>query len=132
MEKWRTVFRRGLAPHLPTAGLQALAFALASDNPSLLQGTTCYPPPLAPLKDRAAEASCALTYAATEGKPVTVAEADTAFQMVCEAADLPFKEPASCRYFLNWYDDVPRDVMRRELLAEVEAELSRRAAVQVA
>lgn len=30
------------------------------------------------------------------------------------------------RHFLNWHDDAPRDEMRAALLAEVEAELSRR------
>jgi hypothetical protein len=30
------------------------------------------------------------------------------------------------RYFLSWYDDVPRDEMRRQMLTEVNRELGRR------
>ena len=38
-------------------------------------------------------------------------------------------EPAACRHVLNMWDDAPRDVARRELLAEVTREIERRAGV---
>ena len=40
-------------------------------------------------------------------------------------------EPAACRWFLNWYDDTPRDEVRRELLAEVELALAERVPTEV-
>jgi hypothetical protein len=35
-------------------------------------------------------------------------------------------EPAAVRWFLNWYDETPRDEMRRKLLAEVERAMAAR------
>ena len=40
-------------------------------------------------------------------------------------------EPAACRWFLNWFDDTPRDQMRRELLAEVKPLRSNFAALAI-
>jgi hypothetical protein len=34
----------------------------------------------------------------------------------------------TCRFFLNWFDDTPREQMRHQLLAEVDRELNRRPA----
>jgi hypothetical protein len=48
------------------------------------------------------------------------------FARLCFEADQRLGEPAVCRWFLNWFDDTPRDVMRRELLAEVERALAER------
>jgi len=127
MEKWRRIWREGFAPQLSTAGLQALQKALADDDPRLLQGTTCYPPLLDPLKDRAVEASCALGFCGWQGDGInSVGQLDEFFQRLCDAADLPFSDPAACRYFLNWYDDTPREQMRQELLAEVTLALQER------
>ena len=41
-------------------------------------------------------------------------------------ADTRLGEPAAVRYFLNWFDDTPRDEMRRQLLAEVNRALAER------
>jgi hypothetical protein len=35
-------------------------------------------------------------------------------------------EPAACRWLLNWFDEAPRDEMRRLLLAEVSRTLAQR------
>ena len=48
------------------------------------------------------------------------------FARCCFEADERLGEPAACRWFLNWFDDAPRDTMRRELLAEVDAALAER------
>jgi hypothetical protein len=37
-------------------------------------------------------------------------------------------EPAACRWFLNWFDETPRDEMRRLLLPEVQQLLAERQA----
>jgi hypothetical protein len=60
-----------------------------------------------------------------EGKS-TVGEAEQFFAEMCFKADQRIGEVAACRWFLNWFDDTPRDEMRRELLVEVEAELLNR------
>jgi len=120
MEKWRRVWREGLAPQLSKAGLQALELALIHDDPRLLQGTTCYPPLLDALRDREVEGTCALGFGAWQGEGMNrVGQIEEHFQRVCDAADAVFNEPAACRYFLNWFDDTTRDEMRRELLTEV-------------
>jgi hypothetical protein len=58
---------------------------------------------------------------------VAVGQVEEHFARCCYQADQNLGEPAACRWFLNWFDAAPRDEMRRELLAEVERELGRRA-----
>jgi hypothetical protein len=41
------------------------------------------------------------------------------FAQLCFEVDQHFGEPRACRHFLNWFDDTPREQMRRELLPEV-------------
>jgi hypothetical protein len=62
----------------------------------------------------------------------TVAEVEEDFARLCFEADQVLGEPAACRYFLNWYDETPRDEMRRELLAEVELVLAERIPTEAA
>lgn len=127
MEKWRRVWREGLACHLSKAGLQALQQALIQDDPRLLQGTTCYPPLLDALRDREVEGTCGIGFCGWQGEGLQrVGQVEEYFQRICDAADGVFNEPAACRYFLNWFDDTPREEMRRELLLEVTHALSER------
>ena len=58
----------------------------------------------------------------------TVGEVERHFGDLCSEVDERLGEPAACRWFLVWYDDAPRDVMRQELLIEVERELKGRMA----
>jgi len=122
MESWRQVWRDGFAPNLPTEGLNALADALRTDNPRLIQGATTSPPPLLCVQDWPVEGCCGVSYASGWGKS-TVGEVEETFAKACFEADAKLGEPAACRWFLNWFDDTDRDVMRRELLAEVELAL---------
>lgn len=141
METWREVWRRGFAPILPRAGLEALAEALRTDDPRLTQGSTTTPPPLMCVQDYPCEAADAIGFAgaATLGGLVpyrrwqsgpwkdspyaTVGQVEEFFADACFRADCRFGEPAACRWFLNWFDNTPRDEMRYELLAEVELAL---------
>jgi len=124
---WKTVWREGFAPQLSTPALEALAEALARDDPRLLQGVNTQPPPLETLRDWPVEAACALGFCAWQGDGLpTVGDVDDFFGRACFEADLRVHEPAGCRYFLNWFDDTPRDEMRRLLLPEVRDELARR------
>ena len=56
----------------------------------------------------------------------TVGEVEEFFARVCFEADQRLGEPAACRWFLNWFDDTPREDILRELLAEVDAALAAR------
>ena len=141
MESWRVVWREGFAPVLPTAGLEALRDALRDDDPRLTQGSTTTPPPLMCVQDWPVEAACALGFCGTaefggfwtdaagrkNDAAATVGQVEEFFAKACFQADWRLGEPAACRWFLNWFDNTPRDEMRRELLAEVELTLAGRA-----
>jgi hypothetical protein len=127
MEAWRKVWRDGLAPQLSTAGLEALKAALQSDDPRLLQGATTSPPPLQCVQDWAVEAACVVGYCGWQGDGLeTVADVEEFFARVCFETDQALGEPAACRWFLNWFDEMPRDDVRRQLLAEVTRTLAQR------
>lgn len=124
MESWRLVWRDGFAPVLSTAGLEKLAEALRTDDPRLLQGCTTNPPPLMCVQDWPVEGACGIGWCGWWGDGLTtVGEVEEHFARCCFEADQKLGKPAVCRWFLNWHDDTPRDEMRRELLAEVEAVL---------
>lgn len=121
IESWRRVWRDGFAKVLPVDGLKALAEALRKDDPRLTQGCTTTPPPLMCVQDWPAEGACALGFCGWQGQGLTtVGEVEEFFAKACFDADQLIGEPAACRWFLNWFDDTPRDEMRGELLAEIE------------
>jgi len=120
MERWRRVWRDGIAPLLSHSQRLALQDALRLDDPQLLQGRTSAPPALEANKSRAVEGACAIGWCGWRGDGLrTVGEVEAFFERLCADVDAACNEPAACRYFLNWYDDTPRAMMRRELLAEV-------------
>ena len=130
MESWRLIWRDGFAPVLSTAGLTALAESLRTDDPRLTQGSTTTPPPLMCVQDWPCEAACCLGFCGWQGDGLkTVGEVEHHFAKACFDADQRLGEPAACRFFLDWFDDTPRDEMRRELLAEVGLTLEQRAVV---
>src|SRR5438552_11848691 len=132
LEPWRDCWRRGIAPLLSIANLQALREALAADDPRLVQGATCVPPPLQCVASWPVEAACPLGYMGAmehggiarlsrdnydkEGKLrrqdtgdyATVEQVEMYFARLCFEADKLLGEPATCRYFLNWFDFTPR------------------------
>jgi len=127
MENWRRVWRDGFAPIISTASLEAARTALMSDDQRLTQGQTTTPPPLLCAQNWPCEAACFLGFCGWHGEGLQkVGEVDYFFYERCFLADERLGEPAACRWFLNWFDDTPRDEMRRELLAEVELELAER------
>src|SRR5437868_13610401 len=127
MESWRNVWRKGVVPLLSTESLEALRQALVNDDPRLLQGATTTPPPLQCVQDWPVEAACALGYCGWQGDGLeTVAEVEEFFARMCFEIDQQLGEPAACRWFLNWFDETPRDEMRRELLAEGTRALAQR------
>jgi hypothetical protein len=131
MESWRKVWREGLAPQVSAAGLEALRKALMNDDQRLLQGATTSPPPLQCVQDWPVEAACGLGYCGWQGEGLeTVAQVEEFFARACFEADKLLGEPAGCRWFLNWFDETPREDMRRLLLAEVNRTLAVRLADQ--
>lgn len=128
IESWRTVWRDGFAKVLPIRGLEALRDALIADDQRLTQGSTTTPPGLHCVQDWPVEAADAISFTGWQGLPncTTVGEVSEHFAKMCFEADRLIGEPAACRWFLNWYDDTPRDEMRRELLEEVNLVLKER------
>lgn len=127
MESWKKVWRDGFAPVLSTVGLQALRKGLLRDDGRLTQGATTTPPPLQCVLDWPCEGACALGYCAWQGDGLeSVGEVEEFFAGACFEADTRLGEPAGCRWFLNWYDDTPREQMRTLLLAEVNRTLAER------
>lgn len=127
---WQRVWREGIAPQFTTAGLEALALALECDDLRLLQGATTSPPPLQACASWPVEACCAVSWPGWQGGAgphLTVADLEWFFAKTCHEADRRLHEPAAIRWFMVWYDESPREEVRRLLLAEVEAELGRRA-----
>jgi hypothetical protein len=131
-EKWRQVWRRGMAPSLGTDALEFLAGLLESDDGCVTQGSTTTPPPLMCVQDWPVEAACPLaTCGAFESggfREASVGACEEYFARVCFDCDQRLESPAACRWFLNWWDDTPRDTARAELLAEVKLVLAERAA----
>lgn len=127
MEAWRRVWRVGLAPQFSVAGLKALEHGLRTDDPRILQGATCSPPPLQCVQDWDVAAADAIGYIGWQGDGLTIVkDVEGYFARVCFEADERMNESAACRYWLNWYDDTPRAEMRRHLRPEVIRELERR------
>jgi hypothetical protein len=127
MDSWRKVWREGLAPLFSTTSLEVLRRALLSDDSRLLQGATTTPPPLQCVQDWPVEAACVLGYCGWQGEGLeTVAEVEEFFARMCFEIDQRMGEPAACRWFLNWFDETPRNEMRRLLLAEVNRNLAER------
>jgi hypothetical protein len=132
MESWRKVWRDGIAPGLTTVGLKALRTAVLQDDTRLTQGATTMPPPLQSVLDRPVEGACVVGFCAWQGDGKrTVGDVEEAFARACYECDQRMNEPAAIRWFLNWFDEVPRMEMRRHLLHEVDFELSRRRADDV-
>lgn len=127
MESWRLVWRNGFAPGLSDAALSALATALRADDPRLTQGSTTTPPPLMCVADWPVMAADAIGLCGWLGDGLeTVSKVEDYFAKACFDADQRLKETAACRWFLNWFDDTPRDEMRRHLFAEVESVIAAR------
>jgi hypothetical protein len=130
MESWRRAWREGFGKVLPLDGLKSLAEALRVDDERLHQGATTTPPPLMCVEDWPCEGADAIGWTKFKGDTrVTVGEVERHFQKMCFDADTSLGGPAECRWFLNWFDDTPRDAMRRELLAEVERSIREREGV---
>ncbi len=152
MESWRLAWRDGFLPLISTEELHELLEIFEKDDPRLTQGSTTTPPPLMCVEDWPCEAGCfnAQIGVMRSGgwcpediihdhtkrqewkKYATVGKVETVFAELCFKADQRLGEPAACRYFLNWFDETPRDEMRREMIAELKRAIDERTPVDVA
>ena len=126
MESWRKAWRQGFAPGLNDDQLVALAKGLLEDDEKLIQGATCTPPPIQAVQDWPLEAGDPLVYAAWQahGSEIdTVGPGEEFFALACFDCDQRLKEPAGCRWFINAWDETPRNEARRLLFWEVNYEI---------
>ncbi len=157
MESWKRVWRNGFVPLLSEKALQGLLEALETDDSRLVQGSTTTPPPLSCVSDWPCEAACGIGYAGAvemggllpppsyerslgevpgmsqqAGSPpavvATVGEVEEYFAKMCWECDKLLHEPAGCRFFLNWFDETPRDEMIALLIQEVQLALAQKEA----
>jgi hypothetical protein len=69
-------------------------------------------------------AACAIGLMAWRGEGLrTVGQVHDAYVRICHRVDQLMHDPDASQYFVAWYDNQPRDVVRGELLREVEREL---------
>jgi hypothetical protein len=124
---WQLVWRNAICPLVKDRALLALRRALVLDDPGLLQKETVQPPPILSCADWPCEGCCVIGYLGWQGDDLeTVGEVEEFFARFCAEIDRAMGEPAACQYFVNWFDSTPRAEMRKELLQEIERELSRR------
>lgn len=135
LESWRWAWRNGVAPTVSTTGLEALAKALEENDPRLVQGVTIRtapvstdaPRPLPPYDQMPVSGACALGFCGWIGDDLpTAGQVDGYFASKTTEADQRLGAHRCVSSFLCWFDDNPREEVFRELLAEVEAELTRR------
>jgi len=119
---WQEVWRLGLAPQLPTAGLVALAAALRTDDSRLIQGLSFRN------VGQRVECACAITFAGWQSDQSidTTDEVERFFARTCYTADGILNETAVVRHWFRFYDDTPRAEMIAALLPEVERALAGR------
>jgi hypothetical protein len=85
------------------------------------------------VQDWPVEAACATGFCGWQGEGLnTVAEVEEYFAQLCYEVDLRLGEPAAIYWFLNWFDETPRDEMRLLLAGEIRSELIRRYEAQEA
>jgi len=124
MESWRHAWRQGFLPQFELHHLLVLRDALRADDWRLGQGFTTKPPPLACVQDWSCEEACPVAWCGWRGDRLRdVAEVEEFFARTCFRADELLGEAAGCRWFLNFWDDTPREEAVPALLAEVELAL---------
>jgi hypothetical protein len=124
VEAWRRAWR-AIAKELSTKALRALQKALECDDERLVQAVTTVPPPLQCVQDYPVEAACSLGFCGWQGDGLkTVGEVHEYFAQICFDAGERLGQEDGVRYFLNFWDETPRDTARFALLVEVQRELA--------
>ena len=121
------VWRKGLAPLLTLEQLERLRVALVTNDPRLEQGVTVLPRPASEDDPGEATAGCLIGFCAM-GEYRRSADIEGYFAYTCAEIDTRMSEQAAARHLLNFWDDNPRDVVRADLLTEVQRTLAERRA----
>lgn len=127
MERWREVWRKGVAPMIDVDGLEALAEALRSDDPRLIQTRSTNPSAIPEWINAPCLGACALAFPGLSDGAM-VAEVDEKFLAVLRGCDELLDHRGGSAAFIHWFDQTPRNEMRAALLVEVEAALAERRA----
>src|SRR5262245_10259495 len=105
MQAGQKVWRDGIATLLSTAALTALAEALCSNDPHLIQGATTNPPPLPVVEHWPCEGACPVGYAGWIGEGLeTIGEVETFFARMVHEVDKRLGAPGACRPFFSFWD----------------------------
>jgi hypothetical protein len=121
---WKKAWRDAISPQLSTRGLEALRRALATDDKRLVQGQTTSPPPLRCVEDWQLEGGDPIVIALWIGDGYsTVGQAEEQWARLCCKVGHELGDPSGVRFFLNWWDSEARDVVRQQLLIEVDLAL---------
>lgn len=121
---WEQVWTKAISKLVSTAGLEALKQALETNNPELRQGHITTPVPWHNTVSLPVESACAISFCGWRGEDLnTVGEVEEYFARICFGIDQLLNSPASCRFFLNWFDQTPREEMRTKLLEAVNRTL---------
>jgi len=131
LSNWLLAWRLGFARVLSDEALRAIEDALYRDSAALIQRRTTSPDPVISNADEPCTGACLVSYGGLAGhKLLTVGQVERYFAACCQAAsvllDEHFHDTLCFQYFLNWFDDTPRDEVRAAMLAEVRLELFRR------
>lgn len=120
MDKWEIAFRVGFAPELPLEGLIALREALKNNSVGLQQGTTTD----SSCGSDNVRFACAIAYCGWKGYGLkTTQEVREFFSRMGTQASINLSEqnpPVPYVSFIDWFDKVERDEMRKQLLPIVE------------
>lgn len=133
MESWRRVWREGVLPQLTRDDLLVIEKALENNDSRLVQHVTTRPPPIACVQDWPCECACLWGFIGAfrlgglpdeaPGDGVTVGEVEEFFARLSYEVDRRLGEAAASRWFLNFWDDNPREQVFKEMLEEVRMNL---------
>lgn len=130
----RKVLIEGFFPAVPTDRLRGLLFLVLNDDPRLIQGSTCFPPPLMATEGENVESVDPVAFLSVDNAlTLTVGEVEEAFAKACFDMDSRLGEPAACRWLLNATDDYSRkevwDFWATELQKELHSRLMKDKAI---
>jgi hypothetical protein len=113
------IFHAGIAHRLGLEGLIALRDALQADDPALLQNETVLPDINTHDRRETCTGACAIGLALWRGLELqTIGEVEYRFCSLAVAVDAQLGA-GSCMRWVQWFDELERNQMRRELLPQV-------------
>lgn len=121
---WQKVFRDGFAPEMTMDELLAVREALVINDPLMIQDATVEPELSEFVQPCGA---CFVSYGLWKANRLsTTMEVSDMFARRCQLADNRLGFHSAIRFFLNWFDETPRQEVFAKLLVEVDAVISER------